>query len=255
MNMNFFYKGLLLCWLSTTALAQTNVDQVIKAGENRANAGTKAQKNIERVADQVAELLAEYKSVSKEVEGLKVYNGLLQKQLDNQKAEMQAINNSVQNISLIERQIVPLMIKMIDSLESFIQLDIPFLMEERTNRIANLRAMMERSDVAQAEKFRRVLESYEIEADYGRTIEAYKGVADVSGQERDVNFFRVGRISLAYQTPDGSFSGAWDSGQKSFIELPSSEFKNHIKAGLKVAKKEVAPDLLVIPLQTATEAK
>ncbi|TDR22807.1 DUF3450 domain-containing protein [Marinicella litoralis] len=253
--MKLFYKTLLLCVFVSAGTAQTTVDNVIVAGEKRADAGTQAQKNIERVADQAADLLAEYKSVSKEVEGLKVYNGLIKKQLDNQLAEMQAINNSMQNISLIERQIVPLMIKMIDSLEQFIELDIPFLLEERTDRISNLRSMMERSDVAQSEKFRRVLESYEIEADYGRTIEAYKGTADVSGQIRDVNFFRVGRISLAYQTPDGNYSGAWDQGQNSYVELPSSEFKSHIKAGLKVAKKEVAPDLLVIPVQAAVEVK
>ena len=253
--MKYFYKGLLLCIVSFTVTAQTSVDDVTQAGERRADAGAQAQKGIERVADQVADLVAEYKSVSKEVEGLKVYNSLLKKQLDNQKAEMQAITNSVENISLIERQIVPLMMKMIDSLEKFIKLDIPFLMDERTERIANLRAMMERSDVAQAEKFRRVLESYEIDADYGRTIEAYKGTAEVAGQVRDVNFFRVGRISLAYQTPDGSYSGAWNSAENAFVELPSSEFKSHIKAGLKVAKKEVAPDLLVIPVQAAEEAE
>ena len=249
--MKLIKMSLWLIFCSCTALGQTTIDTVTQAGERRTDAGARAQQNIENVADQVADLVAEYKSVSKEVEGLKVYNSLLKKQLDNQTAEMEAINNSVQNIALIERQIVPLMIKMIDSLEKFIQLDVPFLMDERTQRIANLRLMMERSDVADSEKFRRVLEAYEIESDYGRTIEAYSGTVPLDGVTRDVDFFRVGRVSLTFQTPDGSYTGGWDASSKSFVELPASEYKTHVRSGLKIARKEVAPDLMVVPVQSA----
>ena len=249
--MKLIKMSLWLMFCSCAALGQTTIDTVTQAGERRTDAGARAQQNIENVADQVADLVAEYKSVSKEVEGLKVYNSLLKKQLDNQTAEMEAINNSVQNIALIERQIVPLMIKMIDSLEKFIQLDVPFLMDERTQRIANLRLMMERSDVADSEKFRRVLEAYEIESDYGRTIEAYSGTVPLDGVTRDVDFFRVGRVSLTFQTPDGSYTGGWDASSKSFVELPASEYKTHVRSGLKIARKEVAPDLMVVPVQSA----
>ena len=101
---------------------------------------------------------------------------------------MQALSDSISNVALIERQIVPLMTRMVDALENFVQLDTPFLMKERTERVARLREMMERSDVTAAEKFRRVIEGYQIENDYGRTIEAYKGTTEINGNQLEVDF-------------------------------------------------------------------
>src|SRR5690606_27540324 len=124
------------------------------------------QTRIDQVADQTDNLLASYKTELKVVDGLKVYNGLLQRQIDNQEAEKTALAESIDSVALIERQIVPMMTSMIDSLEDFITLDTPFLLKERQDRIARLRDMMVRSDVTAAEKFRQVVEAYQIENDY-----------------------------------------------------------------------------------------
>ena len=155
---------------SATAFAQATVDQVTDAGEKRADAGAAEQRRVEQIADQTADLLNDYNTVSKVVDGLVTYNTLLQRQINNQEEEMAALNESIKNVALIERQIVPMMTRMLDGLEVFIELDTPFLLKERTERLARLRDMMERSDVSSAEKFRRVIEAYQIENDYGRTI-------------------------------------------------------------------------------------
>ena len=39
----------------------------------------------------------------------------------------------------MERQITPLTLKMIDSLGQFVNLDLPFLLDERRQRVARLR--------------------------------------------------------------------------------------------------------------------
>ncbi len=183
-----------------------------------------------------------------------VYNSLLQRQIDNQEAEKIALSESIYNVALIERQIVPLMTRMLDSLEQFIALDKPFLMKERNERLVRLRGMMERSDVSAAEKFRRVLEAYSIEADYGRTIEAYKGSLDIDGRQQEVDFLRIGRVSLSYQSVGGGTTGAWDDDARTWVELPPSTYKDQVAQGLKIARKQVAPDLLVIPVLAAKGA-
>ncbi len=239
--------------LSTQAFA-VSVNEVMQEGENRANAGANAQKKVDSVADQTEKIVNDYRAVTKVVDGLKVYNALLQTQLNNQLAEMQALSESIGNIALIERQIVPLMLRMLDALESFVTLDTPFLMKERTARIARLREMMERSDVTAAEKLRRVIEGYQIENDYGRTIEAYKGSTDVNGKELEVDFLRIGRVALLYQTVGGATTGAWDQAARAFVELPPATYQAQVARGLKIARKQIAPDLLVVPVAAPTRA-
>jgi len=238
---------------SSSVISQVSVDQVIQEGEKRADAGAAEQARIEQIANQTDDLLAEYKTVTKVVDGLMTYNALLQRQVDNQEAEKAALAESIDNVALIERQILPMMTRMIDSLEVFITLDTPFLLKERQDRMERLRGMMERSDVTAAEKFRRVIEAYQIENDYGRTIEAYRGSVDINGNQQEVDFLRVGRVSLTYQSVGGIHTGAWDAAQGTFVDLPAASYKTHVANGIKVARKQVAPDLLVVPVSAPTE--
>lgn len=241
-----------LALLPVAAFAQATIEDVTEEGENRADAGAAAQQQVEAVADETIKIVNDYKSVSKVVDGLKVFNSLLQRQIDNQEAEKAALSESIGNVSLIQRQILPLMTRMLDGLEEFIQLDTPFLIAERTERIARLREMMERSDVSAAEKFRQVIEAYQIETDYGRTIEAYKGSVDINGTQQEVDFLRIGRVSLTYQSVGGQYTGAWDQASRSWVELPPETYKNQVADGLKVARKQVAPDLLIVPVSAPT---
>jgi hypothetical protein len=241
--------------LSLPLGAQTTVDQVTKAGEERADAGAAEQQRVEQIADQTDDLLVQFKTVTKVVDGLKIYNGLLQRQIDNQEAEKQALNESMDNVALIERQILPMMTRMLDSLEDFIQLDTPFLVSERQDRLARLREMMERSDVTAAEKFRRVIEAFQIENDYGRTIEAYKGSVNIDGTEQEVDFLRIGRVSLSYQSIGGKYTGAWDPVSRSFVQVPPETYKANVAQGIRVARKQVAPDLLIVPVEAPSGEK
>ena len=241
-----------LSLLPAVAFSQTSIDAVTQAGEDRADAGAAQQLQVERAADEILVVESEFKTVAKVVDGLKIYNSLLQRQVNNQVAEMEALSTSIDNVSLIERQILPLMTRMIDSLEQFIQLDTPFLLKEREERIAKLRDMMERSDVTAAEKFRQVIEAYQIENDFGRTIEAYKGSVEIDGNQQEVDFLRVGRVSLTYQTVGGQHTGGWDPSAGSFVSLPPAIYQNQIRAGLKVARKQVAPDLISVPVPAPT---
>lgn len=233
------------------ALAQAKVDAVTRTGEQRIAEGATAQREVQKLSDQAGDIEAQYKQVSKVVDGLKIYNGLLQKQVDNQLAEMTALSESIDKVSLIERQIVPLMVRMIDSLAEFVVLDVPFLPDERLARVDRLRAMMERSDVTAAEKFRRVLEAYQIENVYGRTIEAYRGTLAVDGGTREVNFLRVGRVALLYQTDGGDLTGGWNTTTEKWETLSSARYQQDVAKGLRVARKEVAPNLLVLPIAAA----
>ena len=229
-----------------TGMTQS-LKQVLDVQQQRTRLAQESQQRIDNVVDQTRKVEEEYKAELKQIEGLKIYNQLLQRQINAQEAEKTDILVSIDNVEVINRQIVPLMTSMIDSLDQFVELDVPFLKEERATRVAGLRETLERQDVTVAEKFRKVMEAYQIENDYGRTIESYKETLTIDGATREVDVLRVGRVALVYQTADGKNSGAWDQNARTWVTL-GNEYKNQIKQGLRIAKKQVAPDLLLLPI-------
>jgi hypothetical protein len=239
---------------SVAAVQASTLDSILDVGEAKNTAARKSQVKIDRLADETRDLLTDYKTVTKQNDGLKVYNARLQRQIDNQNARLLEIDDSIAQVTIISRQMTPLVIRMIEGLEQFVNLDVPFHMDERQQRIDFLRANLDRSDVTVAEKFRQVLEAYKIENEYGRKIDAYKGSVEIDGTERDVNFFRVGRIALLYQTTDTEISGAWDQGSRSWVSLERGEYRNAIMKGLRIARKEASIDLINLPV-AAPEAK
>lgn len=235
--------------VSATAIAQEDnvVKQVVDNAGVINQSAADSQVKINKIADQIDSKLQQFKALNKEIEGLNVYNGQLQKQITNQTQEMADLNAAIDEVSVIERQITPLMMNMIDGLAQFVSLDVPFLPQEREQRVSDLRAMMDRADVAPSEKFRRVMEAFQVEMDYGRTLEAYKGLHMIDGQERDVEFLRLGRTALIYQTRDASSQGVWNKQTRQWEALDSS-YRTQITKGLRMAKKQLAPDLLMLPV-------
>jgi hypothetical protein len=249
-NISFLLMSLSL-FLSQLLFAQ-NVDQIIGAEEQRIQQGQEAQDEIDGVVDVTRSRIEEYRAVMKEVDGLVVYNTLLQRQIDDQNETLRQIRESIDNVQFVERQILPLLTRMIDGLEQFVALDVPFLAEERNSRVANLTTVLERADVTAAEKFRVVMEAWQIENDYGRTIEAYTDELVIDGNTREVDVLRIGRVALLYQTPDGQVSGSWDTQSGGWVEVDSS-YRNAIRNGIRLARNQIGPDLLLLPISAPQE--
>tara|TARA_R110002050_G_scaffold9504_1_gene33165 strand:+ start:313155 stop:313922 length:768 start_codon:yes stop_codon:yes gene_type:complete len=209
-------------------------------------AAQKSQQQIDGLADETVQLLSEYRETLRQTDSLRAYNDQLDKLVSSQQKELDSINVQLRNIESTQRDIVPLMLKMIDTMTQFVALDLPFLPKERQTRIVQLQTLMERADVTIAEKYRRILEAYQVETEYGRTIEAYRDELTVDDVTRTVDFLRIGRVSLYYLTLDGLEAGMWDKGWQ---VLPN-EYRQPISQGLKVAMKQLPPDLLVLPVKT-----
>jgi hypothetical protein len=225
---------------------ETVVDKSAVINQSAANSQTK----IDGLSKQIQTKLQKFKSVNKEVDGLKIYNQQMEKQLKSQIKEMSQLVASIDQVTVIERQITPLMLRMISGLKEFVELDVPFLKEERGNRIKGLDDMMVRADVAVSEKFRRLIEAYQVEVDYGRTIESYAGNALVNEKEQEVNFLRIGRVALVYQSRDKQMMGIWDQKRKTWEEL-DNEYRTQVSKGLRMAQKQLAPDMIIVPVYAA----
>ena len=205
------------------------------------------QDQIIDLDEQTRILLADFQSTSKEYESLKLYNDQVQKIINSQLEEIESIILKIDELDQTNQRIVPLMLKMIDGLENFILLDLPFLMNERTDRVSNLKSTMDRGDISTSEKFRLITEAYKTELEYGRTIEAYRDNILIDDVETSADFLRIGRIALTYLTVDGSKGGYWDTNSSSW-EKSTSSIKRSTADALKVATKQAPPALIKIPV-------
>ncbi len=233
--------------LGGTSAFATNLNDVFGVAEQVNKQARKSQARVDALTDETRTLLGEYKTVLKEIEGLRVYNRQLEKQIANQEAEKLQLSASIDQVTVIERQITPLMMRMIDGLEQFVALDLPFLNEERANRLDGLREMMDRADVAASEKFSQILRAYQIENEYGRTMESYADEIDTTEGSRIVDVLKVGRIALIYQTSDGEETGAWDVSKGTWVALDDS-YKTPIRNGIRMARKQLSVDMLTLPI-------
>lgn len=248
--MKYIYITLVFCaslFAQETEEDKNIVEDTIKISTTSIEKSGLTQEQIVKLDEQTRVLLADYQSTSKEYDSLKLYNDQVQKIINSQIEEIENILIKIDELDQTNQRIVPFMLRMIDGLENFIQLDIPFLMDERTGRLNNLKVTMDRGDISTSEKFRLIIEAYKTELEYGRTIEAYRDNIIIDDVETSADFLRVGRIALTYLTLDGSKGGYWDTNSQTW-EKASSSIKRSTEDALKVASKQAPPALIKIPV-------
>lgn len=227
------------------------IDSQVKANQ----AAAASQKNIDGLRDQTQRLLEEYREALRQTEVLQAYNAHLRRMVESQRTEKTSLEQQFKDIEVTRRDLIPLILRMTATLQTFVNLDRPFLIEERTKRVADLEATMKDYEINDAEKFRRLLEVYQLENGYGKTVGAYQGEIELDGKDsRTVDYLRVGRIGFYYQTFDGRESGIWNDKTRRWEGLPS-EYNKMIRKGIVQARMERPKDLLSIPIEAPESAR
>ena len=244
--------GLILIGISSVSLyaqPSTTLEQIKQIELANLAAGAKAQQQTEQLDDERLQLADEYRRTLKQNANLKRYNEQQRLNTLSQEKQVQSLQKQINSISHLERDIVPLMLDMLDALENFIALDLPFLLTERTDRIRKLRELMNEGNVSNSEKYRRILEAYQIENDYGRTIEVYDEelTRNNSGVSQKVIFLKIGRIAYLYQTTDKQASYRWSAKKNQWRRLDNS-YNAQITEAIKMAKEQIPSNLVSVPV-------
>jgi hypothetical protein len=243
-------------WLAPASVfaQDTKLDRALdeQTGANRDAQGS--QGRVDGLDDETQRLLTEYRRALTDAESYRTYANQLEAQVQSQHDELAEMDRQLLEVETTSREVLPLMQNMLATLDQFVKLDVPFLLDERTKRVATLTDMMSRADVTISEKYRRIVEAYQVEMDYGRTIEAYEGeLSSAGGEPRTVQFLRVGRVTLLYQTLDGRETGYWDAEQKGWVV--DDAYAHNFKEGVAVAKKARAPEMLIVPVPAPKAAQ
>ncbi|MDT0634907.1 DUF3450 domain-containing protein [Spectribacter hydrogenooxidans] len=234
-----------VCCLPMLAGAADPVEQARDTVTETNQADAASQDRIDRLSEETRRMLDAYREAVTRTQQLQVYNRELDKIVAEQERRKQALQNRIDRVGDLREQVEPLMLRMIDGLERFVEADLPFSLAERRERVAGLREAVANPELNVAERFRRVLEAYQTEAEYGRTMGTYRGEVEMDGSPRLVEFLRVGRTMLFYLTPDDARVGYWDRDSGAWQPLPD-RYRGPIREGIRVAKDVAAPQLIEI---------
>jgi len=244
----------LLMSSSTTGFAENTLQTAIEETIESHTQAKQSQQIIDAYADKTKDMLHEYRTALHKIDSLKTYNDQLEKLTAKQLETVDSLTDQISSIAETQQNIVPLLLRMIEVLEEFVSLDAPFLKEERIARVVLIKNMMDRPDVSLPEKYRRIMEAYQIEMEYGRTIETMTDTIQTNDTTSTVDILRIGRISIFYQTLDGKESGYWDKQDKLWKTL-SDDYNRSIAKGILIAKKQAPPDLIKLPIPAPEEIK
>ena len=212
------------------------------------NSGIKSQQNIDQMDDTIQNLEREIKNHRQKIKTLNKYNQRMEKLIAHQVNELTDLEDETKRVTHLDREMLPLVEDMLDNLDEFIASDLPFLPVERSQRISHLSKMLDRADVSVAEKFRRMLEAYQIESEFGRTLEVYQG--QLPETQRVVDFLRIGRNMLFYKNQNNKEIARWDTEQQAWHKLDKKYYRE-IKKAYLIAKNQRAPELLLLPVPKA----
>ena len=230
------------------------IQPLLDVGEQRQNSEQVSQSKIDSMDDDTSLIINEFKTVSKQIEGLRVYNAQMKKQIERQEERLKEIDKTMKEAQVMQRQIPPFTRRMLAGIEKSIELDMPFHLAERKERISFAKAAIDNPTVSPAEGLRQVLETFNVEMEYGRKLDSYKDTIKIEGQQREVNVLRVGRLALVYQSSDRSLTGAWDNKKQEWVPLDNS-YRNPTRKGLRIANRLATVDMLELPIQNPEAVK
>lgn len=243
-------RSLLLCSVLVSSLTSAaTVEQSLKESEQLSQTAQSSQRQIERLDDASQAMLEEYSSILAKAKVLESYNQQVSELIAAQQQELHSYQAQLASLQDTEAAVMPLMARMVEVLAEFIGADVPFLPFERTDRLETLQELLPRADVSMAEKYRRILEAYQIESDYGYTLEAWRGELGEGEQQRSVEFLRLGRVMLYYQTPNGHESGYWNAQSRSWEEL-DNQARRPLQKAIAIARQQQSADWLELPIKT-----
>lgn len=235
---------------SSAAWAQRDrVGEAINTAEETTRQASRSQSRVDNLDAETKRALERYRRALWETQQLKVYQqqlAELQKLQEREKAELE---RALADVPLKEEDLMPLMLRMVNTLERFIEADLPYALDERRGRIESLKQKLGDADASLTDQFRGVIEAYQAEVSYGRGLNSRRTQIDLDGKQQVVDTLRVGRVALFYLTLDGENAAMWNPQINRWEELPATE-RPTIRQGIRIARQTVAPELLTLPMPT-----
>lgn len=235
---------------SLVAIAADEVGEAYDASIAAQKAAKESQARIDRLEAETRAIREKRKAVQWRAMQLASYAEKLEAEAALEVGKRKDLEAQLKSIATTGTDLMPLMRKMVAELSTFIEADLPFLLEARRARVKELEALLESDKHGTAEKFRRVVEAYRTEVDYGQSLGAEDAKGQCEGGDAEVTLVRVGRIGLYCTNKDGSKAYAWDG--KGWKKLDDADQLESVRNARAVARAEQPPQLLKLPVRAAS---
>lgn len=227
---------------------QTGVDKQIEAPVAESIRVRQAtQKTEEQWRDDKQQLVTRFEQLELEQQQLSARKTALEEKIAATATRIDDKERQLADIKAIQSRIIPMIDNLVEALREHLDTDLPFLPEERRKRLERLEELRRDPDVAVSEKFRKVMEALVVEAEYGNTIEVYQQTISVDGHDMLANIFRLGRISLFFQTLDLKTCGVFDVAASAWQILPGT-FNKNVQTAMDIGAKRQPVEILTLPL-------
>lgn len=206
------------------------------------------QSKIDQNSDQRLDLQTKIEQIKEQIENQTIYQEHLASLVENQTQELKKSDRELSQINQTREGIVPLMYKMLAGLEDMQAQGIPLKNKIRQKRLDDLKHLMTRADISEGEKFRRLLEAYQIEIDYGNKVSRYQDEIKLAdGDVREVELLSVGKVALIARSQDHQTQWLWSQEEQAWQPLPSEQIAS-INQAFDVASGKSAPELIQVPI-------
>lgn len=259
-NMKNMVRTALMAAVAASAFGgavHAQLDQAIANARTGTAAGARTQVRVDQLDDQRTDIELEYRTVLQQVESQALFVEQQRVFIRSQENELTSLEQQIARVDGIERDLAPMMREMVQALENFINLDLPFQMEGeggRLARIERLYTLIDNANVSPAERYRVILNAYEIESAYGRSLRTYDEEILEGGVPVVVAVLQVGRVAVIRQYPTGNRLTIRYVGSSDWVELNSSYGSNVAKA-VRIAAEVTTPSVFLAPLPGPTDAR
>lgn len=236
----------LVVGLSLPAVAQSQLRNGLNAGEQATRQAEQAQERINQLDDERSDMVSEFRTLLQRKQAAELYARQQEKVVESQRRELVSLNEQLGRVDDITAQTVPMLLDMIADLEAFVAADLPFKKQERTDRIETLKTAMDAADVPIVEKYRLIIEAYQTELEYGRTVSTWPDTVTINDNEVKVDMFLYGRVALVRMSPDQRYAQRYDRATDTWVDVDGA-FKSEIENAIKIASGRTTPSVMYAP--------
>ena len=239
---------------STGSASAQQLEQAMQVAQRTTAAGAASQDRVEQLDDKRGEISREYRAFLQQLESVRLFVDQQNVFLRSQQNEIDSLQDQIGRVGDLQRELLPMMREMIVNLENFVALDVPFRMDERQDRLDTLRSVMDDPGISDAERYRLIVNAYEIETSYGRQLDAYQAKLGEGADAPTVDYLRIGRVSLIYLNPIDNTLGIWNKAAGQWDSLPGS-YRLDVQKAIRIANEAAPPSIFMGPVHAATSAQ